>query len=182
MEQSLFRTASAESPQSWQQLSSASGASAGRKAKSSEPETGGGNVSRASVSLPPLSAKTIRQSLPARRASKASDSSLFEFFGTARNGSAIDETETTPTLEGSRAAPAPVNPLLLPDAFRLPRPDIDAVDSHRLSFSSLYSIGSALFANNRGHSWSGRSSIAGLEQEGTLQLKRKICPPDGNLN
>ncbi|KAH7380670.1 histidine phosphatase superfamily-domain-containing protein [Pyrenochaeta sp. MPI-SDFR-AT-0127] len=165
-QQSLARTVSAESTQSWQQLSSASGASAaGRKARSSEPETGGGNVERASVSLPPLSAKAIRQSLPARRASKASDSSLFEFFGNARNGSAIDETETTPTLEGSRAALAPVNPLLLPDAFRLPRSDLDQADSNRLSFSSLYSIGSAIFANNRGHSWSGRSSIAGLEQE-----------------
>lgn len=175
MEQSsLSRTVSAESTQAWQQLTSANGASvAGRKARSSEPETGGGHVERASVSMPPLGSTAMRQ-LPSRRPSKASDSSLFEYFGAARNGSAIDEADATPTLEGTRGGPAPVNPLLLPEAFRQPRSDGDAPEPNRLSFSSLYSIGSAIFANNRGHSWSGRSSLAGSESEGRWRLQR-VC-------
>jgi inositol hexakisphosphate/diphosphoinositol-pentakisphosphate kinase len=174
MEPALSRTVSAESTQSWQQLTAASGSSpADRKARSSEPETGGDIVGRASVSLPPSGSQAMRQ-MPARRTSKASDS-LFDFFGQARgtasssihNGSAIEETETTPTLEGTRASLAPVNALMLPEVCRPPRPDVDAAESKRLSFSSLYSIGSAIYANTRGHSWSGRSSIAGSEPEGT---------------
>jgi inositol hexakisphosphate/diphosphoinositol-pentakisphosphate kinase len=173
MEPSLTRTASVESTRSWQQLMAGS-SPADRKARSSEPETGGDIVGRASVSLPPSGSQAIRQ-IPQRRASKASDS-IFDFFGHARNsnsnsGSAIEETETTPTLEGTRASLAPVNALLLPDAFRPPRPqpDVDAAENKRLSFSSLYSIGSAIYANTRGHSWSGRSSLAGSESEGTLR-------------
>lgn len=175
MEQPLSRTVSAESTQSWQQLTTASGASAaGRKARSSEPETGGGNVERASVSLPPLGSKAIRQ-IPSRRPSKASDSSLFEYFGSVRSGSAIEESDATPTLEGSRGGLGQVNPLLLPEAFRLPRSDVDGAESNRLSFSSLYSIGSAIFANNRGHSWSGRSSVVGSEPEGALSDEAPGC-------
>jgi inositol hexakisphosphate/diphosphoinositol-pentakisphosphate kinase len=168
MEQALSRTVSVESTRSWKQLMAASGSSpADRKARSSEPEMGGEIVGRASVSLPSSGTQAIRQ-IPARRPSKASDNSILEFFGQARNnGSAIEE-DTTPTLEGTRASLAPVNALMLPEAFRPHRTDVDtAAENKRLSFSSLYSIGSAIFANNRGHSWSGRSSIAGSESEGT---------------
>jgi inositol hexakisphosphate/diphosphoinositol-pentakisphosphate kinase len=169
MEPTLSRTVSAESTRSWQQLMAGS-SPADRKARSSEPETGGETVGRASVSLPPSGSQAIRQ-MPTRRPSKASDS-IFDFFGQARNsynGSAIEEVDTTPTLEGTRASLAPVNALMLPEAFRPPRhqPDVDAAENKRLSFSSLYSIGSAIFANTRGHSWSGRSSVAGSESEGT---------------
>jgi inositol hexakisphosphate/diphosphoinositol-pentakisphosphate kinase len=183
MEPALSRTVSLESTKSWTQLSAASGSlPADRKARSSEPETGGDMVGRASVSLPPSGSVAMRQ-MPARRPSKASDS-LFDFFGQARhtpsssiNGSAIEETETTPTLEGSRASLAPVNALMLPEAFRPPRPtDVDAAENKRLSFSSLYSIGSAIYANTRSHNWSGRSSIAGSEPEGTSP-----CAAQGNI-
>lgn len=177
MEHTLSRTASAESTHSWQQLMAGSLA-ADRKARSSEPETGGDSVGRASVSLPPSGAQAIRQ-LPQRRASKASDS-ILDFFGHGRssnssssaNGSAIDEVETTPTLEGTRTSSlVPLTALMLPDALRpppppRPPPDADAPENKRLSFSSLYSIGSAIYANTRGHSWSGRSSWAGSEFEG----------------
>jgi inositol hexakisphosphate/diphosphoinositol-pentakisphosphate kinase len=172
MEPTLSRTVSAESTRSWQQLLVA-GSPADRKARSSEPEMGGEVVSRASVSLPPSGAQAIRQ-IPSRRPSRASDS-IFDFFGHARSphggSSAIEETEadTTPTLEGTHASHAPVNALLLPEACRPPRPDVDAAENKRLSFSSLYSLGSAIYANTRaGHSWSGRSSVAGSESEGTL--------------
>jgi hypothetical protein len=168
MEQSLSRTASSESTRSWQQLSSASGApAAGRKARSSEPETGGRNVERPSVSVPSLGAAAIRQSLPARRPSKASDSSLFEYLGYAWSGSAVDDSDATPTLESTRGslASGPVNPLLLPDSFRHARSDVGtaaATESKRLSISSFVSA-----ISNRGYSWSAKSSVAGSESEGT---------------
>jgi inositol hexakisphosphate/diphosphoinositol-pentakisphosphate kinase len=173
MEPTLSRTVSAESTRSWQHLLAA-GASlpADRKARSSEPEMGGEVVGRASVSLPPSGAQAIRQ-IPSRRPSKASDS-ILDLFGHARSphshSSAIEETEadTTPTLEGTHASYAPVNALMLPEACRPPRPDVDATENKRLSFSSLYSLGSAIYANTRGHSWSGRSSVAGSESEGTF--------------
>ncbi|KAG9192099.1 phosphoglycerate mutase-like protein [Alternaria panax] len=172
MEQPLSRTASSESTRSWQQLSSASGApAAGRKARWSEAETGGPNVERASVSVPSLGAAAIRQSLPARRPSKASDSSLFEYFGHAWSGSAIvdDPDASTPTLESTRGslASAPVNPLLLPDSFRHARSDVGpaaATESKRLSVSSFVSA-----ISNRGYSWSGKSSVAGSEPEARME-------------
>jgi inositol hexakisphosphate/diphosphoinositol-pentakisphosphate kinase len=162
MEKPLSRTVSVESTRSWQQLTTASGSSAaGRKAKSSEPETGGSSVN--GVFMPP--------SVPSRRPSHASHNSFLELLVHAKsnNDSAIEDTETTPTLEGVRSSFAPVNALLLPEAFRPPRSDVDA-ESKRLSFSSLYSLGSAIYANTRGHSWSGRSSLAGSEAEGMSGL------------
>ncbi len=173
MDESLTGTESVESPQSlsqsWQSLTSANSTSAaGRKARSSEPETGGNNVERASVSLPALGAKAIRQTL-ARRTSKASDTALAEILANAKNGSAIDETDETESTRSS--ASIGVNPLLLPDAFRPPRSDVDVaessrLESSRLSFSSLYSIGSSIFSNNRGHNRSGRNSVVISEPEG----------------
>lgn len=164
MEPSLSRTTSSESTQSWQQLATASGASAtgSRKARSSEPETGAATVGRASVSMPPLSAKAIRQSLSPRRASKASDNSSFlEYLGHAWAGSAIDESDATSTLETSRPIHAP----LLPDSSRhATAPSAEA--SKRLSISSFVSA-----LSNRGYSWSGRSSVAGSEPEGTYVMR-----------
>ncbi|KNG49574.1 phosphoglycerate mutase-like protein [Stemphylium lycopersici] len=169
MEPPLSRTTSSESTQSWQQLTSASGTSAaGRKARSSEPETGGANVGRTSVSVPALSAKAIRQGLRARRTSKASDNSIFEYFGHGWSGSAVDEADTTPTLENTRGslASGPVNAQLLPDSFRHARADVGAAatDSKRLSISSFVSA-----LSNRGYSWSGRSSVAGSDSEARME-------------
>jgi len=172
MEPPLTRTASSDSTRSWQHLTTASGTSvAGQKARSSEAETGIATVERASVSLPPLGAKAIRQSLPVRRASKASDSSLIEYFGSVWSGSAIDETDATPTLESTRGslASAPVNHLLLPESYRHARPDVGtaAVESKRLSVSSFVSA-----ISNRAYSWSGRSSVAGSEADGTSCVRQ----------
>ncbi|KAL6169414.1 inositol hexakisphosphate and diphosphoinositol-pentakisphosphate kinase [Exserohilum turcicum] len=167
MEPSLSRTASTESTASWQQLTTAGSASGAgsRKARSSEPETGAANVGRASVSLPPLSAKAIRQSLPARRASKASESSFLEYLGHAWAGSAIDETDATPTLDTSRASVASASASLtsapvVPHPHPPPPP---APESKRLSISSFVSA-----LSTRGYSWSARSSLAGSEPEARM--------------
>lgn len=172
MEQ-LSRTVSAESTRSWTTphlLTSGNSTSpANRKARSSEPETGGGNVERASVSMPPPASKAIARAFPSRRASKASDTSLLEHFDAVRHGgSAIAEfDDTTPTLQAARAGSLSLaSSLAHPDAHRPPRSDVDA-ESNRMSFSSLYSIGSAIHPNPRG--LSGPSSLAGSEPEGRFQ-------------
>jgi inositol hexakisphosphate/diphosphoinositol-pentakisphosphate kinase len=179
MEPSLSRTASVESTRSWLQLSTAGGSSpaAAMKARSSEPETGGAAVGRASVSVPPSGAQAIRQ-FPSRRTSKASDSFL-DLLGYARSnaGSAIEEADAPPALEGTRASLAPVNALMLPEALRQHRSDFDTAESSkRLSFSSLLSFGSAIYGSNRGHSWSGRSSIAGSDTEGRSCTELRVPP------
>lgn len=123
-------------------------------------------MDRASVSMPPPASKSIARQFPSRRTSKASDSSLLESIGAARNGSAIDEeADVTPTLEGSRNGnPTATQAFSLPDAaFYRSKSDPDA-ESNRMSFSSLYSLGSVIMNTTRG--LSGPSSVAGSEPEG----------------
>lgn len=163
----LSRTISAESARSWQQLTTASGTSpTGTKARSSEPETGGENVERASVSMPPSGSQAMRQ-LPCRQPSKACEGSRCEassfLSGTAGDSAGATSTTLGALRGGYSGSPA----LTAPDSFRLPPSDVDVV-SKRRSLTSLYSLGSALYAHSRGHSWSGRSSMA--ESEGTSDV------------
>lgn len=129
---------------------------------------------RASQCVSPFAWSRGDSTEPARTPpSKASDSSLFEYFGHAWSGSAVDDSDqATPTLESTRGslASAPVNPLLLPDSFRHARADVGtaaATESKRLSISSFVSA-----ISNRGYSWSGKSSVAGSEPEGTYVMGR----------
>ncbi|KAF2019609.1 hypothetical protein BU24DRAFT_448066 [Aaosphaeria arxii CBS 175.79] len=173
---SLSRTHSAENSRSWTSqhplASSASGSTpASRKARSSEPETGGSNVERASVSLPPR----VRQ-YPARRPSKTE--SLFDTITALRGGSAIDEEfdSTTPTLESLRSEAHPsAKTHATPDSSGRTRSDAD-VESNRMSFSSLYSLGSAIMNNARG--LSGPSSVAESEPEG-ISTSKDLGKTDG---
>jgi inositol hexakisphosphate/diphosphoinositol-pentakisphosphate kinase len=173
MEQ-LSRTVSSESTRSWTPHLLASGDGtppSNRKARSSEPETGVGNVERSSVSMPPPASKAVPRQFPLRRLSKASDSGILDFLGVARSGCAVEETDNaTPTLETARAGYL-ASTLPLPDAHRPTRSEAD-LDSNRMSFSSLYSIGSAIYpANTR--AMSGPGSIAGSEAEGESLIR--VC-------
>ncbi|KAF2997562.1 hypothetical protein E8E13_001197 [Curvularia kusanoi] len=164
--QPLERTTSTESTSaistaSWQP---------GRKARASEPQTGTDSIE---VKLSPLGTDALAPLRPvgltSRRPSKASDH-LREYFGrTSMSGSAIDEEDkdidATP-LAGARY------PSSLSEAKS--RSDVDSAEN-RLSFSSLYSIGSAIYANTRGHSWSGRSSIVGSGSEPDALLSAKMA-------
>ncbi|KAF1355658.1 hypothetical protein EJ07DRAFT_131636 [Lizonia empirigonia] len=152
----LSRTASAESrpaapsTASWQPPS-------GSKARASAPVAGG---ERIEVKLSPLGMAALAPTRPvgltARRPSRASES-LLDYFG-RNSGSAVeDDVDATPL------APARY-PSSLSEAKS--RSDVEA--EKRLSFSSLYSIGSALYANTRGHSWSARSSIVGSEPDARM--------------
>ena len=157
---SLSRTTSTESTPSamgtasWQP-------SSGTKARASEPQTGTESIE---VRLSPLGTAALAPMRPAgltaRRPSKASDS-LRDYFGRASmNGSAIDEDVDATPLAAARL------PSSLSEAKS--RSDVDCAEN-RLSFSSLYSIGSAIYANTRGHSWSGRSSVVGSEPDGAYR-------------
>ncbi|KAF2789910.1 hypothetical protein K505DRAFT_283544 [Melanomma pulvis-pyrius CBS 109.77] len=176
----LSRTISGESARSWTpHLLSSGTSSSSRKSRGSEPETGPRpiagtdgsaaptapkHVERSSVSMPPPASKAIPRQFPSRRPSKASDSIIFENTGDARNGSAIDESDTTPTLEASRGVSlASTHALALPDtAYRTSR-DTD-LESNRMSFSSLYSLGSVIY-NSTARGLSGPSSVSGSEPE-----------------
>jgi inositol hexakisphosphate/diphosphoinositol-pentakisphosphate kinase len=138
----------------------------GSKAQVSEPQTGTESIE---VKLSPYGTDALAPLRPlgltTRRPSKASDH-LREYFGrTSIGGSAIDEefedkdVDATP-LAGARYPSALASSL----SEAKSRSDVDSAEK-RLSFSSLYSIGSAIYANTRGHSWSGRSSVVGSEPE-----------------
>ncbi|KAF2191080.1 hypothetical protein K469DRAFT_735960 [Zopfia rhizophila CBS 207.26] len=167
MEQ-LSRTTSAESSRSWTtpHLLGSGNTSpvSSRKARSSEPDTTSGNVERSSVSMPPAASRAIARQFPSRRPSKASDTSILENVGSTRNGSAIEERDTTPTLEAARGGGlAATQTLTLPDtALQKSKSEGDS-ESNRMSFSSLYSLGSAIYTGTRG--LSGPSSVAESEPE-----------------
>ncbi|KAJ4338995.1 inositol hexakisphosphate and diphosphoinositol-pentakisphosphate kinase [Ascochyta clinopodiicola] len=155
----LSRTTSTESTStspstaSWQP-------SSGRKARASEPEE---------QMLSPLSTAALAPVHPvvltARRPSKASES-LLDYFG-RNNAFAVDDEQTDATpLAAARY------PLSLSLSEAKSRSDVEENRSRHLSFSSLYSIGSAIYANTRGHSWSGRSSLMGSEPDGATTLPR----------
>lgn len=156
--QPLSRTTSTESTPS-QPSTSSWQPSSGRKARAPEPQAGTESIEVKLSSLGTAALAPIRPvGLTARRPSKASDS-LKDYFGRNNmySGSAIDEDGDATPLAASRY------PSSLSEAKS--RSDVEAAEK-RLSFSSLYSIGSAIYANTRGHSWSGRSSIVGSEPDG----------------
>jgi inositol hexakisphosphate/diphosphoinositol-pentakisphosphate kinase len=164
--QPLSRTTSTESTPSQPSTSSWQPPS-GRKARASEPQAGTESIE---VKLSPLGTSALAPMRPigltARRPSKASDS-LKDYFGrnNMHSGSAIDEDGDATPLAASRY------PSSLSEAKS--RSDVDAAEN-RLSFSSLYSIGSAIYANTRGHSWSGRSSVVGSEPDGMHRVIARV--------
>lgn len=161
---------------------SPSSSNTSRKGRSAEAETVSGNVERASISMPPpQSAASIARQSISRRASKASDSQLIAagIIPTTESGEVVDvhreeaDSETTPTLSGNfRSSQAA--PLVLPEAAL--RPSSQYVESeqsqhhgHRLSVSSIHSLGSVIYHHIKshapGHTASNPSSVAGSEPD-----------------
>jgi len=151
---------------------SSSTSTANRKARSSEPETTGrGNVERSSVSMPPPASKAVPKQFPSRRPSKASDYSLREAMNSAHYGSTIDDAENAmPALESARGN-IPGASLTLPDLSRPPHSETDA-ESHRMSFSSLYSISSGIHPGAKRMSWA--ASATGSDEGKSLPIHRSI--------
>lgn len=172
----LERTTSAESVRSRASNSShhlpaASAGPSSRKGRFVDADTTSGDVDRASISMPPPSSKLVARPHGSRRPSKASESSipsvtaqLQELGYKMRDTSAIDDSENTPTLEGTRksnVSPAPS----LPDAALHGQRSEPSLESNRMSFSSFYNMGSALYDRARGAISSTPSSVAGSESD-----------------
>lgn len=180
----LVRTSSNGSSKSRKHAHSLSSASPlpppDRKARSSEPESSSENVERANISMPPHTNKTglPRGGFLLRRPSRVSDSGVIHEDiaegGPWRSSVVIDDPETTPTVENvtqsssgtsmsSIAAAAEAN-----QSSRFSRGGGEGEgEAHRLSFSSLYSLGSAIYSGAaRSAGMSGPSSVAGSEPDG----------------
>ncbi|KAF2444624.1 hypothetical protein P171DRAFT_387093 [Karstenula rhodostoma CBS 690.94] len=146
----LARTVSAENARNRTPLlladtGNATATVASKKGRASE-GTSDANVVRASISMPPPASKAVPRQFPSRRLSKASDVSLLESINDRTPSSAIDDSDSlTPTSTS--------------DTHR--RPDFEAA-SNRLSFSSLYSIGSGIYPSS--HRMSGPASNSGSDE------------------
>ncbi|CAI6340601.1 unnamed protein product [Periconia digitata] len=170
--QELVRTASTDAPPSWHPhlLGSGAGSStpaASRKARTSEPEMGGGSVERSSVSMPPPASKSLPRQYPTRRPSKSSDLSTIS--------TAVDDSHLHPDPPQRPANPSvPSASTLAPltDA-RHTRSEPD-VETNRLSFSSLYSISSTNIYPHNTRRMSTTLSAAGSEPDGTTTATSSV--------
>ncbi|KAJ4349616.1 inositol hexakisphosphate and diphosphoinositol-pentakisphosphate kinase [Didymosphaeria variabile] len=150
----LSRTVSAENARTGPShllAGTGNASAASRKGRASE-ETSDAKAVRASISMPPPASKAVPRQFPSRRPSKASDVSLRETLTDRQPSPAIDDSTDllTPTSEAVRT---------LTHSDR--RPEIEPT-SNRLSFSSLYSIGSGIYPST--HRMSGPASISGSDE------------------
>ena len=177
----LARTSSKDSvksrlsPRLLSASSSSSSTAVTRKGQSLDPGTTPGNVDRAIISMPPAASVSVTgqdPSVPWRnplRSFNSNEAAIKEAdTSTATPPTpehADDNDDTTPTLEGNRN-PHSTPPLMLPEAaFRPGKPRDPETESNRLSFSSLYSLGSAIYDRARGAGVSGPNSAAGSEAD-----------------
>ncbi|KAK4977398.1 hypothetical protein LTR28_007075 [Elasticomyces elasticus] len=129
---------------------------------------------------PPASKLAAIRPLPTRQTSKAPDASSIANANanaqadngsrSTRNSLAIDEVEGTPMLDSIRKGNiSPTGSLPEAAVTSVRRSDTDS-DANRTSFTSLYSIGSALYNTARGTYSSAPSSVAGSEADGKVWL------------
>jgi len=127
-----------------------------RKSHSAEVGTVGGNTGRASISMPPPATKpsSIYKPSSVRRPTVTHNASDVKEGQNPLDGTAEErETEDTARLEdgeksiGLLAAPTsePQSPVSLPDSSLKPPTSTLNQPGDRLSFSSLYSLGSAIY-------------------------------------
>ncbi|KZM26978.1 acid phosphatase [Ascochyta rabiei] len=133
--------------------------SSGPKARPSEPEE---------QLLSPLGTAALAPVHPAVHpaALPAASESLLDYFG-RNNGFAVEE-ELNDATNDATALAAARSPCSLSASEARSRSDVEENRSRHLSFSSLYSLGSAIYANTRGPSWSGRSSLIGSEPDAKM--------------
>ncbi|KAF2167219.1 hypothetical protein M409DRAFT_54406 [Zasmidium cellare ATCC 36951] len=164
----ISRTTSQESVRSHSSghiLSAASSGSSNRKGRYAEIDATVGETDRASISMPPPSTKTsTRYQNISRRPSRISEAQLLTPPHLAHyetQTAMADSDEATSTLDGAgRAAPGNTPASDIPSGIRRSEPDLD---SHRMSFSSLYGSGRSALA-------SGPSSVGGGSDQDGLGL------------
>lgn len=163
------------SPRLLSEPSASTSTAISRKGQSLDPGTTPGNVDRAIISMPPPASVSVTRQYPAVPSrnllrSFNPDKATIKATGTTTTapptaGDAHGSDDTTPTLEGNQI-PQYTTPLMLPEAALYPgKPADPETESNRLSFSSLYSLGSAIYDRARGVGVSGPSSAAGSEAE-----------------
>ena len=167
--------------------SSPSASSVNRKGRFADAGTTGADIGRASISMPPPSAKpsSIYRPLNARRPSTTftgiENGSLktgMENISLDRIGQELampDDVEKTPNQSGSHGGPSELSAsLALPEPGLKPPSDTDG-SSNRLSFSSLYSLGSAIYSGTPGAASAPQSTAS--SNAGSV----KSTPLDHNL-
>lgn len=174
--------------------------SANRKAPSADPGTNSRNVHRSSVSLPPANQSSMKSRFPSVPASPnhigavAADPQISDSLSSSPppaprtvlhrrvTTESIPEgdEDRTPTLEPSDKM-APTLPFMLPDpAMRAPNSRDGEVESTRLSFSSLYSFGSAIVNSTRGLVASSPPSVTDSETDCKFTLSLHTSFPHLN--
>ncbi|EON64820.1 hypothetical protein W97_04054 [Coniosporium apollinis CBS 100218] len=93
-------------------------------------------------------------------------------------GSAIDDTDITPTIEGLGSKWLSSASLRLPDSAIDSSKSDSGIESKRMSFSSLYSLGSAIYNGAVGAAASAPSSVAGSELDARpeVPVKPEVLP------
>lgn len=137
-------------------------ADSSRKARSAEPDLAArdnGLVKRASISMPPPASTAMHRYSHSRRASKASD--IVASSSTLHpDSAAIHGQGESPVLEAKD--PLHGHPTALQQYLK---PSEGDTESNRMSFSSLYSLGSVVYSGARALTTSYPSSIAGSEMD-----------------
>lgn len=151
-------------------LSSSSPTLASRTGASGESDSSSSsNVHRASLSMPPPAKPTTARQNHVQLSNKPSDISQRQSQEPSQpvmTTSPIPrDPDQTPKLETSQKL-AVAMPFMLPEAaLRQPTTVEPETESNRMSFSSLYSFGSAIMTSARGIAGSGPSSFAGSEPD-----------------
>lgn len=168
---------------------------ASRKSRFADVGTTGGSVGRASLSMPPPAVKpssTYRPSasrhpsaiLPSNENNPPQTSMDDSSKGTRDDSAVLDDVEKTP-IQGGSESKSPSDPLVLPEASLKPPSDTESTDN-RLSFSSLYSLGSALYNGATGAASAPQSttssnagSVKGTPLEQTGSATVPVSPAKG---
>jgi len=143
-------------------LSSASSTSTNRKGRYADPDISNAAVERSSVSVSIPPSGQLGLGHHALKSTPSSPSAQAELVLRPTQSNPTD-ADKTPTLEATKMPPAG-SQFRLPDPALIPPRSQDGdAESTRLSFSSLYSIGSVVLNGT------GTSSIAGSESECKFQ-------------
>ncbi len=179
--------------------------SANRKSRFADVGTSNADIARASISMPPPVTKPSSTYKPSasRRPSAAMASTDSVETDQSTDGSieknvvndpvGSDDLEKTPSVVGQQPHPAsePYTSLILPDSSLRPPHSSSTnpeIEGNRLSFSSLYSLGSAIYSGPAGGSSappSATSSNAGSVRSGAFDGSTTstvpLSPPLGSV-
>ena len=173
-------------------LNSPNSSSSNRKSRFADPGMVGGNVERASLSMPPPATRPSSIYRPAASRQPHSQTNTFNVIENT-SGPAMgldgcrDQADSTPHEELPKAeiVPEPQSPSKVSDSSNLKPPSVLTKPGDRRSFTSLYSSGLPIYDKNSGMSsgpQSAASSSAGSIKGANLdfQSPTSLSPPVGS--